>query len=461
MNRRIAAIAASVALVISFVIPSAISVAAGKSGASHFINTSNCSAIAPTVKYPAAPKDPFAKQDKTLAGTTITYYGGSVGTDHDGDVPLCVAFEKSTGIKVNIVTQSSSSITTLSTLEGDFQSHSSTPSVTRMDVVWPGTIGKYLLPLGKSVSADTKLEIKSILQNDTVGGKLRALPYQGDFGMLYYRKDLLQKYHLKVPTTWSQLTSEAKTIQTGERKAGNGAFWGWVFQGDAYEGLTCDSLEWLASSGGGTFITHSGKVTVDNPKAASMLKLAQSWPGNISPPDVTTYQEGQTANAYAARDAAFARNWPYMYSPSIIGNLQSKTGVAPLPHGPGKGEKSSATVGGWQVGVNGFTKGKVRAAALAWARYYASYKVQVWRATYAGIVPTMNSVGKVKSVKKAQPFLASVGPKEQRVTRPTILGGNYDKGSTDIWDAVNNILGGADVNSQLSTLQSQLKALHP
>ena len=448
MNRRLIAIAASVALTVSFVLPSAISSVAARS----------VPAGVHAVTLHKAPPDPFAKQDKKYSGQSITYYGGSVGTDNLADVQLAAAFKKSTGITVNLDPMPSDGA--LTQLENIFGSGSNAIDATRMDVVWPGTIGQYLLPLtGSYYKPVTSLETKSLLTNDTVGGKLRALPYQGDFGMLFYRKDLLHKYKLKVPTTWAQLGSEAKTIQTKQR-ATDSHFYGLAFQGKSYEGLTCDALEWLASYGGGTFITPKGQVTVNNSKAVAALKLIQSWVGKITPPDVTSYDEGATANLFTSGEAAFARNWPYMDSPAILNGtkVQGKVGVAPLPHGPSG--KSSATTGGWQVGVSKFSSHK--GAAEAWVRYYASFQVQVWRATYAGIVPTMGSVNTVKSVKKAQPFLATVATKTSRVVRPaTVLGGNYNQGSTDIFQAVNSIETGSNVNSTLATLKSELQALHP
>jgi len=87
--------------------------------------------------------------------------------------------------------------------------------------------------------------------------------------------------------------------------------------------------------------------------------------------------------------------------------------------------------------------------------------VQIWRGTYAGIVPTMPSVNNVASVKKVQPYLTTVGNHTTRVTRPTILGGNYAKGSADIYQGINSILTGSDVSGTLSVVQKELTALKP
>ena len=100
-------------------------------------------------------------------------------------------------------------------------------------------------------------------------GKLVALPIFTDAPALYYRKDLLDKYGAKVPTTWKEMADTAKMVMDKERAAGNKDMWGFVFQGNAYEGLTCDALEWVKSNGGGQIIEPDGTISINNPKAAA------------------------------------------------------------------------------------------------------------------------------------------------------------------------------------------------
>ena len=151
-----------------------------------------------------------------------------------------------------------------------------------IDVIYPGAFAPGLVDLRQHFSrSEIARQSASVIANNTIGGRLVAMPWFGDFGILYYRTDLLQKYGFSAPPqTWDELATQAKKIQDGE-KASNPTFAGFVFQGNAYEGLTCNSLEWIASSGGGSFITN-GKVNIDNPKArailCSRLHRCHRWP---------------------------------------------------------------------------------------------------------------------------------------------------------------------------------------
>ena len=78
-----------------------------------------------------------------------------------------------------------------------------------------------------------------------MNNKLLALPITMDAGILYYRTDLLKKYGYRAPPqTWDELGKMARVIQTGERRAGKNDFWGFAWQGEEGESLTCNALEW-------------------------------------------------------------------------------------------------------------------------------------------------------------------------------------------------------------------------
>src|SRR4029453_3129005 len=259
------------------------------------------------------PKGPNAAAIKRkYGGQTIPFVGDSVGDGHVRDTALATRFTKDTGIKGKVFSHPSASDQSYAQLARAFSSKSSSIDVAMIDVDWPGAFAPYLVNLKPKLGKQAKLDVKSIVPNDTIRGRLVAMPWFGDYGILYYRTDLLKKYgYSGPPKTWTTLFQMAKKIQDGERGS-NPNFAGFVFQGNAYEGLTCNALEWIASVGGGHFVDN-GKVTIDNAKARTILNTIAAQIGKTTPQGVTTYQEDQTEHAFDNGDAAFARNWPYQY----------------------------------------------------------------------------------------------------------------------------------------------------
>src|SRR5690242_7352103 len=227
----------------------------------------------------APPPVPNAAAIKAkYGGQSITFVGDSVGNSHKRDLLLASRFTKDTGIKVNVVPHPAASDASYSQLARAFSSQSSSIDVAMIDVVWPGAFAPYLLDLKPKLGKQSKLHAAGIVSNDTIGGKLVAMPWFGDYGILYYRTDLLKKYGYKAPpTTWKALFTMAKKIQDGEQKS-NPNFAGFVFQGNSYEGLTCNALEWIASAGGGHMIDN-GKASINNAKAATILDAIRAQVG--------------------------------------------------------------------------------------------------------------------------------------------------------------------------------------
>src|SRR4051812_17920732 len=414
--------------------------------------TAHADAVAP----PPVPNAAAIK--KSYGGQTITFVGDSVGNSHKRDLMLAQRFTKDTGIKVKVVPHPAASDASYSQLVRAFSSKSSSIDVAMMDVVWPGAFAPYLVDLGPKLGQQAKLHAAGIVANDTVDGHLVAMPWFGDFGILYYRTDLLKKYGYKAPpTTWTELFAMAKKIQTGEQKS-NPNFYGFVFQGNSYEGLTCDSLEWLASSGGGQFFDSSGKPDIDNAKAAATLDLFRANIGKTTPRGVTSYQEGEAHNAFVGGNAAFMRNWPYAYSIAAGSDskVKGKFSVTVLPHA--KGSLSVGTVGGWQLGVSKYSKHQD--ASIEFVRYMTSPGVEKFDAIYNTNVPTIPAVAKDPAVVKANPYLKPQIATVARVTRPAkYLKSHYNEGSKAIYQGFSQILNGTPASSVLPSIQSKLERL--
>ncbi|MGH6917788.1 MAG: extracellular solute-binding protein, partial [Geminicoccaceae bacterium] len=184
--------------------------------------------------------------------------------------------------------------------------------VLQIDVIWPSALADNLVDLSSHVTpAVLGQHIAAIVANNTVDGRLVAMPWFTDAGMLYYRQDLLNQYGLDLPQTYAELADAALIIQEGERSAGKPDFWGFVFQGQAYEGLTCNALEWISAHGGGRIVDEQGVVTVNNPAAALALAQAASWVGTVAPERVTQFVEEDARITFQLGNAAFMRNWPY------------------------------------------------------------------------------------------------------------------------------------------------------
>ena len=133
-------------------------------------------------------------------------------------------------------------------------------------VIWTGDLAEHFVDLYEYGAEEiAKLHFPEIIENNTVDGRLVAIPWFTDAGLLYYRTDLLKEYGLEPPKTWDDLEAAALKIQEGERQKGNQDFWGYVWQGNAYEGLTCNALEWISSNGGGTIIGSDGVISIFNP----------------------------------------------------------------------------------------------------------------------------------------------------------------------------------------------------
>ena len=252
----------------------------------------------------------------------------------------------------------------------------------------------------------------------------------------------------------------AARIQEAERQAGHAQLWGYVWQGRAYEGLTCNALEWIASHGGGRIVDEQGTVTVANAKAIAALDLAAKWVGTITPPGVLNYAEEDARGVFQSGNAVFMRNWPYAWSLAQSGDspVRGKVGIAPLPTS-GEG-RSSAALGGWQLAVSRYSRHPDDAASLA--LYLTSEAEQKRRAIEGSFNPTRQELYRNPEILAANPLFAELAPVlESAVARPsTVLGASYSRISAEFWQAVHSVLAGEEEAAPaLERLQARLERL--
>jgi len=391
------------------------------------------------------------------AAADISIACGALGIELELCTEAVGEWERQTGNTVTIITTPNSSTDRLALYLQLLASHAADIDVLQIDVVWAGILASHLADLKPYVGDTPRHHFPALIANNTIDDRLVAMPWWVDVGVLYYRKDLLEKHGFAPPRTWQVMTTTAQAIQKAERAAGNARIWGFVFQGKAYEGLTCNSLEWIVSFGGGTIIDASGRITVNNARAVEAMTLAGSWVGDISPKGVLNYDEEAARGVFQTGQAVFMRNWPYAFAlaQGQDSPVRGKVGVMPLPSG-GPEAQSSGTLGGWHLAVSRYSRHPKEAAELV--AFLASAQQQKKRAIKGSYNPTIPSLYKDPELLAAHPLLGELlDPLHKAVARPSrIAGAHYNRLSSDIWRAAHDILAGAPAQRRIDMLEEDL-----
>jgi multiple sugar transport system substrate-binding protein len=232
-------------------------------------------------------------------------------------------------------------------------------------------------------------------------GRLFALPWYIDAGVLYFRKDLLAKYNHPVPKTWPELVATAQAITAAEK-----GIYGYLWQGKQYEGLVCNVLEFIWGNGGE--VLADGEPVLNTGSNAEALQFMRDLitTYGLTPPFVTTAIEEPTRRLFGSGRVLFMRNWPYAWN--IFQTEQSavrgKVGVAQLPSFPG--HESASTLGGWQLGVNRYSSHPEAAEKLV--LFLTAPAAQKELARTVGYKPTRRALYKDPDLLREQPDMESL-----------------------------------------------------
>lgn len=396
----------------------------------------------------------------TTAATTgnITWWASPITTSQpDPRTVLISAFEKAyPGIHVTLQSAPTDTDTNRASLITTISGGASSPDVYMGDVIWPAQFGHAGLaaPLSSYLpSSYWSTFAPGLVQGATYNGQVYGAPFFEDQGFLYYRKDLLAKEHMAVPKTWEQLETDAASLaHKGLVK------YGYVWQGDSYEGLTCNFMEYLGSAGGTVLSSDMKSATIDSPAGVKALTFMRSLiTSGASPASVSTMQEGQAMSAFATGQSAFLRNWDYAYSyastASSPSSVVGKVGVAPLPAFAGQKYPGTSNIGGWNLYINPHSKNI--GADVTFIKWMTSAAAQTTLATQFSEIPTITSVRTAPDVVAKNPVLATV-PDTALIPRPAQTPA-YAKVSQAIYTNVSAALtGSSSPSSALSSASSQI-----
>lgn len=277
-----------------------------------------------------------------------------------------------------------------------FMSGSNSFDVLSGDIIWTPEFAScgWIEPLdGLFDQREQQKFLPGAIESCIFNQKIWAVPWYTDFGVLFYRKDLVTK----PPKTWAELIRLAReNIKKGKVK------YGYAFQGNQYEGLVCNALEFIFSNGGK--VLDGNKVVINTPEAVEGLEILMEII-KICPEEVIAFQEEDSRLAFQDGEILFLRNWPYNWNLLNQENspVKGRIGIAPLPVGP-RGSSSSGCLGGWNLMINHFSQNKE--AAWKFIEFMTSREGQKVNSIIGGRLPTRMAVYREAEVSKVNPYYA-------------------------------------------------------
>jgi multiple sugar transport system substrate-binding protein len=330
-------------------------------------------------------------------------------------------------------------------------------TVLNLDVIWTSEFAANRwvveLPQDQFPAADF---LEPAMDTALYRDKLYSVPVYSDGGLLYYRKDLLEKAGVaEPPNTWDEMKAACDKVKALPEAKSIGCYAG---QYDKYEGLTVNFSE-AVQSAGGTVVDESGKPTVDTDQAKDGLNfLVDGFKSGEIPKAAITYQEEPGRRAFQDGQLVFHRQWPYQWALANATDGTSKVAgkfdVAPLP---GKDGPGVSTLGGHNFAISAFAPNK--ATALDFIKFFSSPESEKSNLLATSQAPTRAALYDDQELIDKFPYLPTLKASiENASPRPKVV--KYGDVTAAIQDAAYSAINGDKPTDQaLSDLQSKLTEL--
>jgi multiple sugar transport system substrate-binding protein len=229
-------------------------------------------------------------------------------------------FKRLTGATINVVTVPFSDLYTK--LLADFATGTNSIDAMVFAPQWMGDYiqADYLEDLTDRIKSDTALQWDDVGAffrdfSATYAGRTYTIPLDGDFHMVYYRSDLLEKEGLAPPETWDDYLSIAKTFQgkdlNGDGKADYGSCISKKRNAQAYWAVTSIAGAFLQSQGtsqGAFFDTKSMNPLVNNEAFEAALDVYVEST-KFGPADELNLDVGDTRGLFTTGRCALSIDW--------------------------------------------------------------------------------------------------------------------------------------------------------
>jgi multiple sugar transport system substrate-binding protein len=283
----------------------------------------------------------------------------------------------------------------------NLQAKSDTYDVMGIDVIWTAEFAKsgWLLALDESQFPVNEM-LKPAVDTGRFEGKLWAVPYDTNGGLLFYRKDILDKASKEAPKTFDELKADCSLAQQNNMDCYGGQF-------AKYEGLTVNFAEAVQAAGGELMTDNGTKAALGAPAVQGLTFLADGFKNGTMPKPAITYKEEESRRAFMSGKLLFLRNWPYVYGKAAetdpSNKVKGKVGIAPLPGFTGPG---SSSLGGLNFAISAFSK--KQATAVEFVKFATNQENAKEMVGLTGNAPAWPDLYNDSDLVKKFPFLPTL-----------------------------------------------------
>jgi multiple sugar transport system substrate-binding protein len=386
----------------------------------------------------------------------------SFGPDDTGTLPKLIKQfnQQSKSVKVKQRVMPSDTGQYFDKLRTEFQAGGGDIDIIIGDVIWPAqfAVNGWVSDLTDRFK-DTDAFLPGPMQAATYQGKVYAVPWYTDAGLLYYRQDLLDKAGFsEPPETWDDLMEMAAKVQKDE-----GIKNGFVYQGADYEGGVCNGLEYIRTNGGDVLDPNDPtKVIIDSTGTVNGLATwRDTVASGVSPQAVLQYQEDESAASFLNGESVFIRNWPYMYALAGTSDYPDlkpeQLGIAPIPVDK-PGNPSYSTLGGWNFLINATSESQDE--AWEFIKWITAPEQLVTNAELGSKLPTREKLYTDPEVLKKVPVAKLGKDAIIKNSTPRPVSPYYSDVSLELSQQFNSCLAGnISPDKAASTLQSNLQEI--